>query len=674
MLTVSPAAKAAIDADYALNRYLGQPVTDYLATSDGGAYRDYQQGSIYWSSYTGAHDITGDIKAKWLGLGGVTWGYPSTDQTRTPDGVGFYNHFELQTRQFSLHGGFITVSSVGAIDWTPASAFNNGQAGAHEVDGAIYQKFSSLGAENWGEAVTNATPTSDGTGSWYNHFERTYTWGLGGAAIDWTPASAVNNQQAGAHEVDGLIYQKFAGLGAESWGEAITDATPTSDATGSWYNHFERTYSWGLGGAAIDWTPQAGAHEVDGAIYQKFSSLGAENWGEAVTDATPTSDGSGSWYNHFEHQYSWGLWGAAIDWTPQAGAHEVDGLIYQKFFSLGYENTFGEATTDATPTPDGSGSWYNHFEHLTPWGMWPAAIDWTPQYQAHEVDGLIAQKFAGLGWENFGEAITDATPTPDNFGWYNHFQRQYGTITSMAAIDWTPTYGACEIFGAIAGEFQNLGWEAFGEVTADEAVFSNASNLPPYAAYAHFQLNAPGGPEPSAIDWTATNGAHIVYGAIYQYFINHGGELGQFGFATSDEMNGSYGAGSRMNLFQNGEIQWQPGLYSDSDNNYHFPVILSVYKLNSTTVRFNWDVAWGSDSPTVSGLSSHGYLVRYGLVGNPGGETQLDLGNGFGDTGSYDESNLNPGSTYVFTIDPYYSVTIGNSYEGWAADLVYTLT
>lgn len=110
---------------------LGYPVTDELVTADGtGRYNDFAgaNGSIYWTSSTGAHEIRGGIKGKWLSLGGLSTGYlryPTTDELGTSDGVGGrYNHF----------------SGGGSIFWHP-------YWGAHEVHGAIKTRWASLGWE-----------------------------------------------------------------------------------------------------------------------------------------------------------------------------------------------------------------------------------------------------------------------------------------------------------------------------------------------------------------------------------------------------------------------------------------------------------------------------------------------------------------------------------------------
>jgi hypothetical protein len=34
-----------------------------------GRFRDFERGSIYWKSQTGAHEVHGDIRIKWAQLG-----------------------------------------------------------------------------------------------------------------------------------------------------------------------------------------------------------------------------------------------------------------------------------------------------------------------------------------------------------------------------------------------------------------------------------------------------------------------------------------------------------------------------------------------------------------------------------------------------------------------------
>lgn len=77
--------------------FLGYPVTNETTTADGvGRFNHFQGGSIFWSPSTGAFEVHGAIRDLWASLG---WersflGYPVTNETTTADGVGRFNHFQ----------------------------------------------------------------------------------------------------------------------------------------------------------------------------------------------------------------------------------------------------------------------------------------------------------------------------------------------------------------------------------------------------------------------------------------------------------------------------------------------------------------------------------------------------------------------------------------------------
>ncbi len=121
---------SAIDDKAAQLGWVGPPVdagggSQEMPAPRGGRCRDFQNASIYWSPGTGAHEVHGDIRVKWAQCGGSNGflGYPTTDETGTPDGRGRFNHFE-----------------GGSIYWTP-------QTGAHEVHGDIRQRWAEMGWE-----------------------------------------------------------------------------------------------------------------------------------------------------------------------------------------------------------------------------------------------------------------------------------------------------------------------------------------------------------------------------------------------------------------------------------------------------------------------------------------------------------------------------------------------
>ena len=85
-----------------------------------------ENGSIYWTSATGAFEVHGAIRDKWAELGweAGALGYPVSNETITPDGIGRFSVFQR-----------------GSIYWTA-------QTGAHEVRGAIRDKYAETGWES----------------------------------------------------------------------------------------------------------------------------------------------------------------------------------------------------------------------------------------------------------------------------------------------------------------------------------------------------------------------------------------------------------------------------------------------------------------------------------------------------------------------------------------------
>jgi uncharacterized protein with LGFP repeats len=60
---------------------VGQPTTGKLIFPDQiEHYRQFENGSIYWTSETGAPEIRGDIRAKWAELGWEQSSHVSSDR------------------------------------------------------------------------------------------------------------------------------------------------------------------------------------------------------------------------------------------------------------------------------------------------------------------------------------------------------------------------------------------------------------------------------------------------------------------------------------------------------------------------------------------------------------------------------------------------------------------
>lgn len=199
--------------------YLGTPMGAEASCADGqGRFRDYKHGSIYSHPLSGTHEIHGLIHAKWNALGreksvlgypksderdigggvagrynifqggAITWkqgapeafethgairskfgqtgwesgilGFPTTDETKTPDGMGRFNHFER-----------------GSIYWKPTIS-------AHEVHGLIHTCWANNDWEknpDLGYPISDELPTHSGAANRFCDFEN--------GVVHWTSGS-----------------------------------------------------------------------------------------------------------------------------------------------------------------------------------------------------------------------------------------------------------------------------------------------------------------------------------------------------------------------------------------------------------------------------------------------------------------------------------------------------
>ena len=189
--------------------FLGAAETPEQACPDGvGRFRHYKGGSIYWHPLTGASEVHGLIRSKWAMLG---WeksalGYPKTDERSSAGGPkGRYNLFqggailwkEGAAEAFEMHGairskfgeqgyesgilGFPTTDETptpdgvgrfnhcehGSIYWKPSIS-------AHEVHGLIRAYWAANGWERnqaLGYPISDELPTYPGSASRFNDFE-----------------------------------------------------------------------------------------------------------------------------------------------------------------------------------------------------------------------------------------------------------------------------------------------------------------------------------------------------------------------------------------------------------------------------------------------------------------------------------------------------------------------
>jgi hypothetical protein len=163
---------------------LGIALTDEASAPYGGRFNAFKYGYIYWHPDIGAFGVWGAIGTKWDQLGRVAYGYPITDESKTPDQRGRFNHF----RAIQLPG-----KPEASIYWTP-------QTGAVSIYGDIRRKWASEGWERGRMGYPTGDEVADGT---YRRstFERGFIrWSSKGGA-EVRPTSLAPHDGSGAGSV-----------------------------------------------------------------------------------------------------------------------------------------------------------------------------------------------------------------------------------------------------------------------------------------------------------------------------------------------------------------------------------------------------------------------------------------------------------------------------------------
>jgi uncharacterized protein with LGFP repeats len=235
---------------------LGRPLGDEHAAGDGvGRINSFQNGIIYWSPVHGAAEIDGAAWSKWQQMGGIdsVLGAPVANEVNSASGQGRFASFQN-----------------GAIYAGPAGTF--------EIQGLIDAKWLQLGGEKspLGDPVSDELPAGDGVGR-ISYFQN--------GAIYWSVAT-------GAHETHGAIYRQWSQTGGVNspLGAPVSDEQASADGQGR-ISYFQ--------GGAIYYNWTTGGHEVQGAIYDTWKSLGGERGrlGEPITNELEADNGRVSYFH-----------------------------------------------------------------------------------------------------------------------------------------------------------------------------------------------------------------------------------------------------------------------------------------------------------------------------------------------------------------------------------------
>jgi len=148
--------------------------------------------------------------------------------------------------------------------------------------------------------------------------------------------------------------------------------------------------------------------------------------------------------------------GAGPAAAEHIGAFDVGGAIDKAYIRGGGQAFFGNPTTPESSAAQGGK--FQVFER-------GCSIYWSVGTDAHDICGLIRDKYAALGWEKspLGFPVSDESPAGnDGAGRYNLFPG--------GVIYWSQETGAHAVWGNIAGVWQGNGAEKghYGYPTSDE--------------------------------------------------------------------------------------------------------------------------------------------------------------------------------------------------------------
>lgn len=203
---------------------------EYDVAGGKGKAEDFRGGTAFWSPKTGAQPLYGAILAKYNGLGGASgWlGFPTTGETKTPDGVGRFVHFEN-----------------GSIYWTP-------QTGAYAIPGDMFKAWGENGYETGDLKYPVAEANQVGNG---------YVQKFQGGFLTRNPDKSHNI-------VHGAIAEKYGELGTATSALGYPKSNEIA-IRGGFFQQFEK--------GNIYWSPETGAHVVlYGDIFEEWGKRGYE--------------------------------------------------------------------------------------------------------------------------------------------------------------------------------------------------------------------------------------------------------------------------------------------------------------------------------------------------------------------------------------------------------------
>ncbi|RFU21757.1 N-acetylmuramoyl-L-alanine amidase [Geodermatophilus marinus] len=353
-----------------------------------------------------------------------------------------------------------------------------------------------------GPGVLGVPTTDEGpAGEWgaYQHFSKD-------ASIYWTA-------ETGAQVVRGGIRSRWLGLRAE-WGLGFprTGEVAVPGVPGAVVQEFVS--------GRVFWSPSTGAHPLRGGIGEAYTAGGGPaRFGVPLGGEVTVRNGAAT--QEFSRGYS-------LVWTT-SGVRLVAGGIREAWLARGgADGALGLPRGDEADTPSGGGR-FSAFAGGT--------IVWSPTSGAVVLTGAIGRRWEAAGGleSSLGLPTGPQRATSGAPGQQVRFRSGAGIYqTTGASHAFLVRGGVGDLWTALGGP------SGLGLPVTDETAFQNRAGV--------YQVFARG-----KVMWSATTGAHPVYGAIGAAYDKAGAEWSRLGLPTRGEY--AVAGGTRAD-FQHGTITW----------------------------------------------------------------------------------------------------------------------
>lgn len=343
-------------------------------------------------------------------------------------------------------------------------------------------------------------------------------------------------------------------VGRDGIGYPATDAEPL-DVDGAWRQTFvNRRSGHDVEDAEVVGTPALGAHVLQGAVLSKWHALGAQDGvlGFPASSSRPTQDGLGLHASFAKLDRGRRSYDGAIYAHPGVGAHELHGVIYEKWRRLG-----GESGPLGLPSSDqrGAGAAGAHLSDFATVDVGSVVsrgtIVTTRQLGTFAIWGLVNSRWAASGAQHgpLGYPSSDVVATPDRTGELATF-RPLGaaTPTTGGGVVSTPGWGAWALLGSFFATWMadQLGAKVLGDPRSnetDEVVAGVPVRSQQFSTGTIYD-------SPAGRDC-------VLYGPILQQYVADGGASGSLGLPTSSVV--VLADGDEQATFVGGTLTYVPG-------------------------------------------------------------------------------------------------------------------